>query len=145
MNERRPLIELDGASVRFGERVALSDVSLALHAGERIALVGANGSGKTTLLRLLHGQLPDPGRRRLHRDAQGRLPRQAMLVQRPFLLRLSVRHNLHVALWLAGVPRGERGERAHAALRRVGLDGQAVRPARVLSGGQQQRVALARA
>lgn len=145
MNARRPLIELDGASVRFGDRVALRDVSLAVHAGERIALVGANGSGKTTLLRLLHGQLPDEGRRRLHCDAEGRAPRQAMLFQRPFLLRLSVRHNLHVALWLAGVPRRERDERARAALRRVGLEDQAGRPARVLSGGQQQRVALARA
>jgi tungstate transport system ATP-binding protein len=145
MNQRRPLIELDGASVRFGDRVALRDVSLAVHAGERIALVGANGSGKTTLLRLLHGQLPDHGRRRLHRDGKGRAPRQAMLFQRPFLLRLSVRQNLLVALWLAGVPRRDRGERARAALQRVGLDDQADRPARVLSGGQQQRVALARA
>jgi tungstate transport system ATP-binding protein len=145
MNGRSPLIELDRASVRFGDRVALRDVSLAVHAGERLALVGANGSGKTTLLRLLHGQLPDHGRRRVRTTAGGQAPRQAMLYQRPFLLRLSVRQNLLVALWLAGVPRPERGARALAALRRVGLDDVEDRPARVLSGGQQQRVALARA
>ena len=144
-----PLIELDRATVRFGERVALRDASLALHAGERVALVGANGSGKTTLLRLLHGQVPAravvAGTRRVQRGADGAEPRQAMLFQRPFLLRLSVSHNVELALWLRGVPRAERRERALAALRRVGLDGEAERPARVLSGGQQQRVALARA
>jgi tungstate transport system ATP-binding protein len=143
-----PLVELDRASVRFGARVALADLSLGVHAGERIALVGPNGSGKTTLLRLLHGQLPRQtvaGVRRVARDAEGREPRQAMLFQRPFLLRLSVRHNVELALWLAGVRGGERRERARAALQRVGLLAEAERPARVLSGGQQQRVALARA
>jgi tungstate transport system ATP-binding protein len=68
-----------------------------------------------------------------------------MLFQRPFLLRLSVRHNVELALWLAGVPAAERRARSMAALERVGLQGEARRPARVLSGGQQQRVALARA
>jgi tungstate transport system ATP-binding protein len=143
-----PLIELERATVRFGERVALHDVSLAVRAGERIALVGANGSGKTTLLRLLHGQLQAQlasGERRVARGADGREPRQAMLFQRPFLLRLSVRRNVELALWLAGVRGAERRERALAALARVGLRDEADRPARVLSGGQQQRVALARA
>jgi len=134
------LIELQDASVRFGEHVALQRIDFALRPGERIALVGANGSGKTTLLRLLHGQLPHDGQRRV-----AAAPRQAMVFQRPFLLRLSVWHNLMVALWLARVPRAARAARARAALARVGLEDQAQRPARVLSGGQQQRLALARA
>jgi tungstate transport system ATP-binding protein len=137
-----PLIELRRAGVRFGERVALADVDLALRAGECVVLVGANGSGKTTLLRVLHGQLPHAGERRV---AGGREPRQAMVFQRPFFLRLSVWHNLLVALWLAGVPQSERALRAAAALARVGLTAERRRPARVLSGGQQQRLALARA
>jgi tungstate transport system ATP-binding protein len=131
------LIELRGRSVRFGEVTALNDVDFTLRRGERVALVGSNGSGKTTLLRLLHGQLgaaPVAG-----------APVQAMVFQRPFLLRLTVWQNLLLALWLGRVPRAERTERAQRALQRVGLADQRARPARVLSGGQQQRLALARA
>ena len=108
-------------------------------------LVGSNGSGKTTLLRLLHGQLGHSGERKVALDVVGREPTQAMVFQRPFLLRLSVWHNLLLALWLAGVPPQARAQRALDALARVGLEDQRQRPARVLSGGQQQRLALARA
>ena len=127
MNDSAPLIELRGASVRFGDRVALSGVNLSLCAGECVVLVGANGSGKTTLLRLLHGQLPHGGERRV---ADDRKLRQAMVFQRPFLLRLSVRHNLLLALWLAGVPKAERAARADTVLTRVGLAAERERPAR---------------
>ena len=139
------LIELRAAGVRFGALAALSGVDFDLRAGERVALVGANGSGKTTLLRLLHGQLAHSGQRQVTVDSAGHEPAQAMVFQRPFLMRLSVWNNLKVALWLAGVPRGERDARARQALERVGLADQRERPARVLSGGQQQRLALARA
>jgi tungstate transport system ATP-binding protein len=134
------LIALQSVTVRFGTTVALSNVDFSLHAGERVALVGANGSGKTTLLRVLHGRLAHEGRRFIAGDL-----RQAMVFQRPFLLRLSVWHNLMLALWLARVPAIERAPRAYAALARVGLSAERHRPARVLSGGQQQRLALARA
>ena len=77
-------------------------------------------------------------------DGRG-LRSQAMVFQRPFLLRLSVWRNLMLALWLARVPPAERAARAQAALERVGLARERERPARVLSGGQQQRLALARA
>jgi tungstate transport system ATP-binding protein len=136
----QPLIALRGAGVRFGAKAALQDIALTVAAGERVMLVGANGSGKTTLLRLLHGQLPHSGERHILGA-----PSQAMVFQRPFLLRLSVWNNLQVALWLARVPRSERAARAQAALERVGLAHERARPARVLSGGQQQRLALARA
>ena len=140
-----PLIRLQGAGVCFGARTVLQALDVEVHRGERVALLGSNGSGKTTLLRLLHGQVTHTGIRQVHTDAQGREPSQAMVFQRPFLLRLSVWWNLQVALWLAGVPRAQRPERARLALNRVGLGEHAQRPARVLSGGQQQRLALARA
>lgn len=141
------LIRLHEAAVRFDGAgpPALAGVSLAVHRGERIALVGANGAGKTTLLRLLNGLLaPSTGQRELVAEG-GRRPVTAMLFQRPFLMQLSVRRNLALALWLAGVPAAERDARCAAALDRVGLGAMAARPARALSGGQQQRLALARA
>mgnify|MGYP001806158669 CR=1 FL=1 len=141
-----PLIALRGASVRFDKLIALQDIDLTLHRGERLVLVGPNGSGKTTLLRLLHGLVPWSGDRTLlPLQPPGRLPVLAMLFQRPFLLRLSVRWNLRLALWLGSVPRAEREQRCDDALRRVGLESFADRGARELSGGQQQRLAMARA
>lgn len=141
------LIELQDCAVRFGDTQALAPLSLQLRRGERVALVGSNGSGKTTLLRLLHGQLArhmSQGRRRAA-PGDGAEVSQAMVFQRPFLLRLSAWSNLMIALWLAGVARAERDARARQALQRVGLAAQAGRPARALSVGQQQRLALARA
>ena len=139
------LLTLAGSSVRFGDVLALAGVDLALHRGERLALVGANGSGKTTLLRLLHGLVPCSGERTLHAGGTPAVPRVAMVFQRPFLLSLSAWQNLRIALWLSGVPRSGRDARAAVAMRRVGLEAVAQRPARELSGGQQQRLALARA
>lgn len=142
----QPLITLRHAGVRFGNAVALRDVSLTLSRGECLALVGANGSGKTTLLRLLHGLVPHSGhveRTALH--PEGRKPQAAMLFQKPFLLSLSVYRNVWIGLWLRGMPEAERAPRCREALARVGLASQAARPARALSGGQQQRLALARA
>ena len=139
-----PLLALRQAGVQFGARAALRDISLQLHRGDRIALVGANGAGKTTLLRLLNGLVaPSSGQRLVAAD--GTAPVTAMLFQRPFLLHFSVRRNLLLALWLAGVPAAQRPSRADAALERVGLQSRAGQPARSLSGGQQQRLALARA
>ncbi len=141
----QPLLTLSQAGVRFGAVQALSDVALAVHRGERLMLVGANGSGKTTLLRALHGLVPCSGQRTVHVSAHGRPPVVAMVFQHPFLLNLSVRNNVRLGLWLQGVPRAEHAVRCEEALRRVGLENTARRPARDLSGGQQQRLAMARA
>ena len=135
------LIALDDVSVRFGSVQALDHVTMRVGHGEFIALVGSNGSGKTTLLRTLHGLLKHSGKR----SAGSGLGRQAMVFQRPFVIHLSVRNNLRLALWLAGVPRALWNERSAQALHRVGLQGLEQRPSRALSGGQQQRLALARA
>ncbi|MCV2357761.1 ATP-binding cassette domain-containing protein [Paucibacter sp. TC2R-5] len=135
------LLRLTEVGVSYGPVQALNEVTLQVKQGEFIALVGANGSGKTTLLQAMHGLLPLSGQRLLTRGSG----RQVMVFQRPFLLRLSVWRNVWLALWLAGVPRGERSARVDEALQRVGLASLRGRPARALSGGQQQRLALARA
>ncbi len=141
----KPVFRLSGASVHFGPVgsavQALSEVTLTIAPGERVALVGANGCGKSTLLRLLHG---------LAQATAGQVQsapaaRQAMLFQRPHLLRLSVQSNIALGLWLRGAAWREARRGALAALERVGLAALAQRNARKLSGGQQQRVALARA
>ena len=143
MENSTPLITLDQAGVHFGAVQALQGVSLTLHRGERLALVGANGSGKTTLLRLLHGLVAGSGRQ--EHGVDGRKPVLAMLFQRPFMLDVSVRRNVLLSLWLRKVPSAERAQRCARALARVGLQALAERAARTLSGGQQQRLALARA
>ena len=135
------MLALRNVDVRYGEVTALRDVTLRVGRGEFVALVGANGSGKTTLLQVLHGLVPHSGTRTVAREAAA----QAMVFQRPFMLRLSVWNNLQIALWLAGVPAPERVARASEALERAGLAELRDRPARALSGGQQQRLALARA
>ena len=121
--------------------MALTDVSLQIHAGERVALVGANGSGKSTLLRVLHGLIaPSQG------SAQRQLALQeAMLFQRPVLLRLSVCNNLALALCLRGIGWRQARARAIEALSQAELEDLTHRPGNKLSVGQTQRVALARA
>jgi tungstate transport system ATP-binding protein len=141
MSEPLPLLALSGVTVRYGTLAALRDVDVQIRRGEFVALVGSNGAGKTTLLHALHGLLPHTGTRRVAETGAT----QAMVFQRPFMLRLSVLNNLRIALWLANVPKAERAGRAREALQRSALADRAERPARTLSGGQQQRLALARA
>jgi len=125
----------------------LQDVCLVIEAGPPLLVIGPNGAGKSVLLRLLHGLLrPTAGRVVWAAEpGQPRLPRDAMVFQRPVLLRRSVLANAAYPLRLAGLPRTECLGRARAALERVGLADLADRPARRLSGGEQQRLALARA
>ena len=145
---RPPLLEARGLAVSLGRAEPLRGVDLALAEGRRTVLLGPNGAGKSVLLRVLHGLLaPDRGTvlwRGRAMDAAARSA-QAMVFQRPVMLRRSARANLRFALAAAGVPRRERAERADAALERAGLAHLAARPARALSGGEQQRLALARA
>jgi tungstate transport system ATP-binding protein len=135
------VLRLDRVSVQFGSHVALRDVQLSIRAGERVALVGANGSGKSTLLRVAHGLLPATSGEVQAAPAA----RQAMVFQRPHMLRTSVLRFVVWGLWLQGVAWRRAHAQAAAALHRVGLHDLAERSARTLSGGQQQRLALARA
>jgi tungstate transport system ATP-binding protein len=134
-------VQLKGVDLRFGGVAALRVVDLRVAPGERVALIGANGSGKSTLLRVLHGLLA-PSAGTILRDGG---IRQAMVFQRPFMLRASAMNNVALGLWLRGVRWKKAREQALLALGRVGLGDVALRNARTLSGGQQQRLALARA
>ena len=141
-----PLVLRD-ACFGVGGRAIIDRVSAEIGAGPSTIILGANGAGKSVLMRLMHGLLsltsgeiawsdPDPERRRRQ---------QAMVFQRPVLLRRGALANIVYALKVARVPRAERERLAVEALEGVGLLHLAQRPARVLSGGEQQRLALARA
>jgi tungstate transport system ATP-binding protein len=135
------VLNLRDVSVQFGAHLALQGVNVSMQAGERVALVGANGSGKSTLLRVAHGLLKvSHGHVSVARDVT-----QAMVFQRPHMLRSSVLRFVVWGLWLQGTPWRDAHVRAMQALERVGLQDIAQRSARTLSGGQQQRLALARA
>jgi tungstate transport system ATP-binding protein len=112
-------------------------LSLEIEAGPSTVILGANGAGKSVLMRLMHGLLA-PTSGTVSWRAKGR---QAMVFQRPVMLRRSALANVVYALEVAG----QKSDGAMEALREVGLAHLAERPARVLSGGEQQRLALARA
>ena len=128
-------------------RRLIDDVSFTVGAGPRVMILGPNGAGKSLLLRLCHGLLsPSHGLIDWAEADPVRLRhQQAMVFQRPVLLRRSVAANAHFGLRLRGVPRERRQEAVAEALRQGGLTHIANRPARVLSGGEQQRLALVRA
>jgi tungstate transport system ATP-binding protein len=130
-----------------GQRL-LDGIDLVLDQTSTTVIMGPNGAGKSLLLRLLHGLLtPTAGTVRWNGRAPDRAirRRQAMVFQKPVLLRRSVLANVTYALKVHGVPRSQRRPRARDALAEAGLAELARRPARVLSGGEQQRLALARA
>ncbi len=135
------IVQLKSVAVRFGQVPALTGIDLRIAPGEHVALIGANGSGKSTLLRVVHG-LVKPSSGSLLRDSGAK---QAMVFQRPAMLRMTALSNVALGLWLAGRRWREAKAEAYRALDRVGLASQAWRNARALSGGQQQRLALARA
>ncbi|MRD55044.1 ATP-binding cassette domain-containing protein [Betaproteobacteria bacterium LSUCC0115] len=122
-------------------RPTLQIEHLIIEPSQPTAIIGPNGSGKTTLLRLLHGLIkPRSG------QTLGLAPsRTAMVFQQSRLLRMTCRHQLMLAGWLAGRSIGQLGQTADDWLDRVGLLQTARQRATTLSGGQQQRLAIAQA
>ena len=137
-------LEARGLGFAAGSLRILSGIDLTIAGGAPTVILGPNGAGKSVLLRLLHGLLA-PTEGEVRWAGAGGHRRQAMVFQRPVLLRRSALANVLYPLRLAGVPAAERAVRAAQALDLVGLAGLADRPARRLSGGEQQRLALARA
>ena len=140
-------LEVRGLTFVVGGQVLLDGISFDLEAGSLACIIGPNGAGKSLLLRLCHGLLrPSAGTVRWAGGTLAQQQRaQAMVFQRPVLLRRSVRANVEHALAVRGCERVERRERALAVLEKTGLADKTGRDARVLSGGEQQRLALARA
>ena len=143
-----PALQVQGLERRFGEREALSDVSLTLAQGSTLVVFGPNGAGKTTLLRVLATLLrPHAGSVRvldseLPHESWAVRGRVGLLAHEPMLYReLSARENLRFHARLHGV--GE--ERVRELLRALDIDARADEPLRTLSRGMVQRTAVARA
>jgi heme exporter protein A len=143
-----PAIELRSVSRWFGERAALSDVSLTLPTGQTLAVLGRNGAGKSTLLRILatllraqSGSVELFGES-LPRGAHRVRGRLGLLAHEPLLYReLTARENLRFHARLYGI--GD--ERVDELLESVTMSARAGEPLRALSRGMVQRVAVARA
>jgi len=152
----RPLVRVSHVSKFYGDFQALDDVSLDIHRGEVVAVIGASGSGKSTLCRTINrletiqegtieidGELlPEEGRELT------RLRAEVGMVFQSFNLfpHRTVLDNITLApMRVRRQPRAQAQERARELLERVGLADQAFKRPPQLSGGQQQRVAIARA
>jgi tungstate transport system ATP-binding protein len=146
MAERAPFVlHARDLTVVLGGVRALDGLSLDLELGLRTIVLGPNGAGKSVLLRTLHGLIKPTSGTVEWGARNGGPTRQAMVFQRPVMLRRSALANIRYALAVNGISEPERTRLASASLARVGLSAIASRSARVLSGGEQQRLALARA
>ncbi len=144
-------LALKGITRRFGDHVAVNDISFEVPSGELLALIGASGSGKTTTLRIAAGyETPDSGSVTFDgRDITSLPPQKrgfGMVFQHYALFpHMTVEQNVAFGLEARGVAKQARLNKARAALDAVGLQNAGPRPIQSLSGGEQQRVALARA
>ncbi len=150
-------LRVDGLTFEADGKRLLDGVGFMLPKGGITAIVGPNGAGKSLMLRLCHGLLEPTGGTVRWAQGQaagqvtaqvagpmaGNAKRHAMVLQKPVMLRRSVRAN--IAHTLAAVGAADAPARVEAALARFGLSLLAERPARLLSGGEQQRLAIARA
>ncbi|WP_020592018.1 ATP-binding cassette domain-containing protein [Kiloniella laminariae] len=120
------------------------NLSLEFIQGPKTLILGPNGAGKSLTLRMAHGLLkPTSGKVQWQQRHPQR--HQAMVFQRPVMLRRSAAANIDYALNLKGLGKAEAAELRNEVLAKTGLSGIAARPARVLSIGEQQRLAIARA
>jgi tungstate transport system ATP-binding protein len=140
-------LRLEDIAYSAGGKRLIENVSFEIAAGPRTVLLGPNGAGKSLILRLCHGLIRPSRGRVLWLGPDGSHPRlhQAMVFQRPVMLRRSAAANIDYALARRRLSRLERRRRRDEALAATGLSDLANVAARVLSIGEQQRLALARA
>ncbi|HEU4658349.1 MAG TPA: TOBE-like domain-containing protein [Capillimicrobium sp.] len=145
------MIAARGITKRFGDFVALDDVSLEVPDGSLTALLGPSGSGKSTLLRIIAGlELPDSGSVEINGRETTHVPPQRREIGFVFqhyaaFKHMTVRDNVAFGLRIRKQPKARVRERVDELLGVVGLSGYADRYPSQLSGGQRQRMALARA
>lgn len=136
-----PIMSVKGLGLSLGGHQLLDDINLHSYEAGVTLVMGANGAGKSLLLRSLHGLLPAKGEVRFFDKGRGdSSAKQAMVFQKPTLLRRTVMQNMEFA-----APKGCSQSEIDGLLSEVHLREKAAQPARRLSGGEQQRLALARA
>jgi len=142
------LVAARGVSLHYDEMLVLDRISLDIHDGEFVALLGPSGSGKSTLLRIITGLMtPTAGEVRYRGESvSGPCPHAAMVFQTFALYPwLTVLENVEIGLKAAGLGLKERRDRAAALIDLIGLDGFEDAYPKELSGGMRQRVGFARA
>jgi putrescine transport system ATP-binding protein len=146
-----PYVRIEKVTKKFGDFVAVDDVSLNIYRGEIFCLLGGSGCGKTTLLRMMAGfESPTSGTISIDGvDITGLPPYERpvnMMFQSYALFpHMSVEQNVAFGLRQDKVPKAEIADRVGEMLKLVHMDAFAKRAPHQLSGGQRQRVALARA
>ena len=152
MTANEPVLRIDGLTKRYGERVAIDQLTLEVPAGQFVALLGPNGAGKSTLFQVLTGLFAaDVGdihvagiSMRAH-AAQALRHIGVVFQQQALDLDLSVRRNLQFQSDLQGLPKALAKERIAQGCERFGLTPDLDRAARELSGGNRRKVELIRA
>lgn len=141
-----PALEMQRTSFKASESVQIEVPALNISGRGISIILGPNGAGKSLLIRLLHG-LVEADEGRISFDGQSVVGKgrnkQAMVFQKPILLRRSVAANLRYALKFAKTPKAEREDRLKALIELAGLEGKEKQSARSLSGGEEQCLALA--
>ena len=138
-------ITINELTLKAGQKILLNNISLNITNGSITVIMGPNGAGKSLFVRCLHGlSQPDSGRILFAGDELNRTHRksQALIFQKPVLLKRSVRQNLE---FVRTLHKADATVSIELALRNVGLSKLASQPANQLSGGERQRLALARA
>jgi tungstate transport system ATP-binding protein len=150
IDAKRNVLPITANGVRLFRdgQLLLDVVELSLQSAGPTVIMGPNGAGKSLLLRVLHGlEVSQEGQvtfgGKVGDPQMG--PRQAMVFQRPVLLRRSVWANIEFALKCAGVPKPQHEKQISLRMQEANLSEKAKQPARSLSGGEQQLLAMVRA
>ena len=148
------MIRLHNITKKYGEVVALKNVSMEVHKGDIFAVIGSSGAGKTTLLRIISMleteysgdyYFNDVNVKDIRKNRDGLRKHITMVFQKPVMFNSSVFDNVAYGLKIRGLSSSEIRNRVKNVLEQVGLYEMRQKNAKKLSGGEQQRVALARA